>query len=532
MFKPKTSRVAPAAGSSHGGLAGSASQLPREYASRLSFYFDPPQDEITIHEFESWALDRLQVLKAIETAQLRSRKDDDTKAQLAQTVTRYLPLTTDRESKDALAQRKKDHVSHFILRLAFAKTEDLRAWFLRQESALFRIRWDNCYEQERAEFIASLNLDLEKITSEAKHSLEKELRQSDPRFLNLDKDGTDLFQSANFFKVPFERVLELVATRKVYIHKGYAYVPGEHQFALVLSEFRAHLSLQLEITAKALPRMQGDEDRLIPVLNNLGSQHLSGRNEYNAGSGALAGQVSANDVDRLTGHFPLCMKHLATSLKTEGHLKHNGRMQLGLFLKGIGLSLEEALIFWRRSFRTKTDEEFQKSYAYNIRHNYGKEGKRADYTPYGCMKIITTNHPGPGDHHGCPYRDFAPDNLKAQLLNMRIPEGSVNEVMNLVKGQHFQVACTRVFELTHPSMKAEGGGVAVDLAGEPITHPNQYFEMSYALSRPDGEGVSSSRWMKGRVKREDDGAVKREGDAPRVKSEPQSPGEDAVMADV
>lgn len=55
--------------------------------------------------------------------------------------------------------------------------------------------------------------------------------------------------------------------------------------------------------------------------------------------------------------------------------------------QGIGLSLDEALKFWRNSFEPKIDsDQFTKQYAYSIRHNYGKEGKRADYTPYSCMK--------------------------------------------------------------------------------------------------------------------------------------------------
>jgi len=49
--------------------------------------------------------------------------------------------------------------------------------------------------------------------------------------------------------------------------------------------------------------------------------------------------------------------------------------------------LEDALLFWRTEFtKSMGADKFEKTYAYNIRHNYGKEGKRTDYTPYSCMK--------------------------------------------------------------------------------------------------------------------------------------------------
>lgn len=76
------------------------------------------------------------------------------------------------------------------------------------------------------------------------------------------------------------------------------------------------------------------------------------------------------------------MRNLHEALRADKHLKHGGRLQYGLFLKGIGLSIEEALRFWRIAFSNMTDDKFQKEYAYNIRYNYGLEGRRVNYKPY------------------------------------------------------------------------------------------------------------------------------------------------------
>jgi DNA primase large subunit len=96
-------------------------------------------------------------------------------------------------------------------------------------------------------------------------------------------------------------------------------------------------------------------------------------------------------------------------------------MQLGLFLKRAGLSLEESLAFWKQAFAPRTGgEKFEKEYAYNVRHSYGQEGRRKDYEAHSCLKVISAT-PGAGEVHGCPFKSLHADALGAALSRAGVP---------------------------------------------------------------------------------------------------------------
>ena len=131
--------------------------------------------------------------------------------------------------------------------------------------------------------------------------------------------------------------------------------------------------------------------------------------------------------------FPPCMKTLYTALRKEHHLKHFGRLQLSLYLKGIGLTMEESLQFWKTEFTRKHDidsEKFEKNYAYNIRHSYGQEGKRNDYKPWNCSKIINLAAPSNGEYHGCPFKTFSDDNMINLLSSYGITKEEIRVIMD------------------------------------------------------------------------------------------------------
>lgn len=155
---------------------------------------------------------------------------------------KYLPLdSTSSASTRLFAQRQKDHYSHFILRLAFSSTEDLRRRFTRVETMLFRMRFNSDDLSERTEFISGLDLDWwEPVTED-----EKRMYAADLAAMASGKKASS--EDENWFKVDWDRVPDLVEGRRVFLKAGKAFVPGREQSSMVVAEFSSRLEKQLEV---------------------------------------------------------------------------------------------------------------------------------------------------------------------------------------------------------------------------------------------------------------------------------------------
>lgn len=153
---------------------------------------------------------------------------------------KYLFLQPNTANTTKLSEeRQKDHYSHFILRLAFASTEDLRRRFSRVETMLFRLRLEEENSKEKNEFIDSVNLDCEKVSEEESNRYRGELMA-----IAGFRKGND---EETWIKVDWDRVPDLVESRRVFVRAGKAYVPSKEQSSMVVAEFTKRLDRALEV---------------------------------------------------------------------------------------------------------------------------------------------------------------------------------------------------------------------------------------------------------------------------------------------
>jgi len=368
------------------------------------------------------------------------------------------------EEGGELPYGSKDWGSHFIMRLAYCRNEELRRWLIAQESVLFRARFQAQGTRAQAEFMAHYKMPYEPID---RH----EIAEVHDDLMRVVRATPNAKESHAYYKVPFHEVPDLVRGRRVLVRDGYAYVPAENLVSIVVGIFRQRLSKAMTVTGRYWNmRLREEEiDRLTPLVESISTAYVG--KDYGRGGGSSSGVIlRLADLHPVAlASFPPCMLHLYQAVKTENHLRNAGRMQLGLFLKGAGMPMEESLEFFRAEFSRKMGaDKFDKEYAYNVRHIYGKEGARKDYTAMSCMKIIMGPPPGQNEHHGCPFKAFGADRLRSFVAatGVKDPTAVSAIVDKASRQQSYQIACMMYFEGKHGK------------APEPVNHPNGYFEDS------------------------------------------------------
>jgi len=448
-----------------------AHEKPAGKVSALSMYAEPPTEKLTVTEFEEYAFDRLRLLSTIDIARAKGLKGQELERTIRKARDDFMPNTQ--------YNLKKDVYSHFILRLAYCRSEELRRWFLHNEVELFKWRFMNHPAEDRDAWLHRNSLKYQSISREEYESLRGPLQQT----MAARRDDVATIAGAermDHYKVPFEEVLDLVRQRRVLVRGGNAYVPEADLVSIVSNQVRMHLSKQLSNISRAWPTLREEEaERLSGFLEGLAGQYVGEDYSQARSNGSKVTLAELPVVARRS--FPLCMHNMYSKLAETHHLKHGARQQFGLFLKSIGLSCEESIAYWRAEFtKTMPADKFNKEYAYGVRYNYGLEGKRQDWSAHSCSKIISA--PGAnaasGEHHGCPFRNYDETQMRAQLQQMQVGNVDVSYILDKVKGQHYQVACGKFFEARHKGSTL----IETELGG--ITHPNQFFEESVKFFAP------------------------------------------------
>lgn len=192
---------------------------------------------------------------------------------------------------------------------------------------LFKLKFHGLAQNEIKSFLESSNLDYRPISEN--EILENKEGLHDSTIVQTDND---------FYKVHFTEVPDLIAKRRCFVRGGYAYVRTQDFISIVAGQHERCVENGLKSTSRVIPELETDE-RLVSFLRNLNTSYTG--KDYSLTN---KDSVPIECIDQLSKKsFPMCMRQCHESLRIKHHLKHHARLQYGLFLKGIGVTLDNSL---------------------------------------------------------------------------------------------------------------------------------------------------------------------------------------------
>jgi DNA primase large subunit len=149
---------------------------------------------------------------------------------------------------------------------------------------------------------------------------------------------------------------------------------------IVATKFRSHLSRSLARAGTAFQQViLRDEGSMIGPLLTLMNLQYTGPGGGNATAYGMDGKgmlTALNCDDMAMRSMTLCTRMPHRGLQRDHKLKHQGRLQYGLLLKGAGMTLKEHTLSFQREFTgIMISERLSKQYTHSTQQTTGRRGR-------------------------------------------------------------------------------------------------------------------------------------------------------------
>lgn len=427
----------------------------------LDMYSVPPTFDLRLSELIEVSIARLKILQQIETF-VENRKNEPDQENFYKKIAGFV------RDAPVFDDGKHDLASHWMLKFAFLNDEvdETENFFKFLERMVFAGRL--YVEAER-------NSDINHDTAVVDEAIKIKLNDYFFKFLGkyLEQEYSTLPGQANskFLKIPFRYAGPLIEKYEVEICDGFAYIQPYNSYRMIQDLFGEIMFIQYKQLKEVEKAMRARDPRLTELREAIRKEKKEKVFYEMHTSFNISYQSVANLAPK---HFPLCMEEIYDSLKSKHMLKHWGRLQFGLFLKGIGLSLEDNIsLFSTELKKSATAVKKVSEYKYYLEHMYGKKGKKVEYTPWGCQKMATKSTPAAEEVFGCPFKYYSDPFLSKTLRKKGLDATEVEEVLSARNAAYTQ-GCRKYYQKTHPDVKIR------DAIGK---HPNGYFASSLYASK-------------------------------------------------
>ncbi|XP_003373431.1 eukaryotic-type DNA primase, large subunit superfamily [Trichinella spiralis] len=433
----------------------------------LQIYRQLPNLSIPLEKIFDLAIKRNDVLIAVDTvtsegfenADILSRKLDFHLKDLHFGIAVHGTDLTNRSSEHVLNQRLDDVFSHFALMIAYADDVESCIWFQKAEISLFRYRFELENELSIKRFLQCNDIAYSVVSREIEsgfHYLKyKSCKVRKEKIYGVDSKNE--ITDEKFYQVTFKDALTLIKCREVILNRGSAFVRWTDFKVIVSDKFLLILRQNCKNIAKLMPSLCCDER--LSVLKNLFNMRKSVK---------LLLPINVSNLDELSViSFPPCMRRMYECLVHKRHLSNNGRMQIMLFLKHIGMSVENALKFWLQ-FTSSKNEMYREEVNYTLLRLYGKAGSSTNYCAYYCKTLINKQYRHSVLDCGCPFSACNFSSLQTMLNQWNVSASSQEKILKCFSEKKPNEACRLFFAHSH-------GHDLENLSVPVILHPNQYF---------------------------------------------------------